>query len=96
MSVCRVHSLSVIGVYALPVEVEVDVGVGLPGSSSQEDIISWGVLGLLDAIETFDPDRPGKKAKVESYAISKIRWPSWMRSRAKTGCPGVYVCAHRK
>jgi RNA polymerase sigma factor FliA len=40
----------------------------------QEDMISWGVLGLLDAIETYDPDRPGKKAKFESYAISKIRW----------------------
>lgn len=96
MSVCRVHSLSVIGVYALPDEVEMDVGVGLPGSSLQEDIISWGVLRLLDAIETFNPDRPGKKAKVKSYAISKNRWPSWMRSGAKTGCPGVYVCAHRK
>ncbi len=40
----------------------------------QEEMISWGVLGLLDAIETYDPDRPGKKAKFESYAISKIRW----------------------
>ena len=45
----------------------------MPGSS-QEDMISWGVLGLLDAIETIDPDRPGKKAKFESYDISKIRW----------------------
>ncbi len=38
-----------------------------------EDIISWGVLGLLDAIETYDPHRR-KRAKFESYAISKIRW----------------------
>ncbi len=37
-------------------------------------MISWDVLGLLDAIETFNPDRPGKKAKFESYDISKIRW----------------------
>ncbi|MBA2442151.1 MAG: FliA/WhiG family RNA polymerase sigma factor [Rubrobacter sp.] len=40
-------------------------------SLDQEDLYSWGVLGLLDAIETYDPDR---KAKFESYAISKIRW----------------------
>ncbi len=44
------------------------------GAIDQEDMISWGVLGLLDAIETYDPDRKGPKAKFESYAISKIRW----------------------
>ena len=44
------------------------------GAIDQEDMISWGVLGLLDAIETYDPDRSGRKAKFESYAISKIRW----------------------
>ncbi len=44
------------------------------GTVGQEDMISWGVLGLLDAIETYDPHRRGPKAKFESYAISKIRW----------------------
>jgi RNA polymerase sigma factor FliA len=39
--------------------------------SDQEDLISWGILGLLDAVETFKPDRG---AKFETYAISKIRW----------------------
>lgn len=39
--------------------------------SDQEDLISWGILGLLDAVETFRPDRG---AKFETYAISKIRW----------------------
>lgn len=33
MSVCRVRSLSLFGIDALPVEVEVDVGAGLPGFS---------------------------------------------------------------
>lgn len=37
----------------------------------QEDLISWGVLGLLDAVETFRSDRG---AKFETYAISKVRW----------------------
>ena len=47
------------------------IGARLTGTVDQEDMMSWGVLGLLDAIETFDP---GRKAKFESYAISKIRW----------------------
>lgn len=40
-------------------------------ASDMEDLISWGIFGLLDAIETFDP---GREVKFESYAISKIRW----------------------
>jgi RNA polymerase sigma factor for flagellar operon FliA len=50
------------------------VGARVPGVIEQEDMLSWGVFGLLDAIESYDPDRPGRKAKFESYAISKIRW----------------------
>ncbi len=52
------------------------VGARITGKSvRQMDMISWGILGLLDAIETYDPNRPGKKrAKFETYAISKIRW----------------------
>lgn len=41
------------------------------GTVDQGDFMSWGVLGLLDAIETFDPAR---EVKFETYAISKIRW----------------------
>lgn len=37
----------------------------------QEELMSWGVLGLLNAIETYDP---GREAKFETYAISKVRW----------------------
>ncbi len=40
VSVCRVRSLSLFGIDALPVEVEVDVGAGLPGFS---------IVGLPDA-----------------------------------------------
>ena len=47
------------------------IGARLTGTTNQEDLISWGLFGLLNAIETFDP---GRKAKFESYAISKIRW----------------------
>jgi RNA polymerase sigma factor for flagellar operon FliA len=37
----------------------------------QEDLVSSGLVGLLGAVETFDP---GRRTKFESYAISKIRW----------------------
>lgn len=41
------------------------------GPVDREDVISWGLFGLLGAVETYDPSRP---AKFETYAISKIRW----------------------
>jgi len=47
------------------------VSARMVGAVDQEDVISWGVLGLLDAIESYDP---GRRTKFESYAISKIRW----------------------
>ncbi|QIN82959.1 FliA/WhiG family RNA polymerase sigma factor [Rubrobacter tropicus] len=42
-----------------------------PGPVDREDLVSWGLFGLLGAVETYDPSRP---AKFETYAISKIRW----------------------
>ena len=41
------------------------------GPVDREDLVSWGLFGLLGAVETYDPTRP---AKFETYAISKIRW----------------------
>ena len=41
------------------------------GTLDREDVLSWGLYGLLGAVETYDPSRP---AKFETYAISKIRW----------------------
>jgi RNA polymerase sigma factor FliA len=41
------------------------------GALDQEDLVSSGLVGLLGAVETFDP---GRRTKFESYAISKIRW----------------------
>jgi RNA polymerase sigma factor for flagellar operon FliA len=43
----------------------------MTGPLDQEDVVSWGLFGLLDAVETYDP---GRRTKFESYAISKIRW----------------------
>ena len=43
----------------------------MPGPLDQEDVVSSGLFGLLNAVETYDP---GRRTKFESYAISKIRW----------------------
>lgn len=47
------------------------VGGRMTGAVDQQDFMAWGILGLLNAIRTYDP---GRGAKFESYAISKIRW----------------------
>jgi len=46
------------------------VGVGLPQNVEQADLVSYGIFGLIDAIEKFDPDRG---FKFETYAISRIK-----------------------
>lgn len=42
----------------------------LPPQIDREDLLSWGVLGLLSAAQTFDPTRG---AKFETYAVAKIK-----------------------
>jgi RNA polymerase sigma factor for flagellar operon FliA len=46
------------------------VGVGLPPNIEQADLISYGIFGLIDAIQKFDIERA---IKFETYAISRIR-----------------------
>jgi len=46
------------------------VGVGLPPNIEQADLVSYGIFGLIDAIEKYDIDRA---IKFETYAISRIR-----------------------
>jgi RNA polymerase sigma factor for flagellar operon FliA len=46
------------------------VGAGLPPSVEQADLVSYGVLGLIEAVERFDLDR---EVKFETYAIPRIR-----------------------
>ncbi len=46
------------------------VAVGLPQNVDQADLVSYGIFGLIDAIEKFDLDRA---IKFETYAISRIR-----------------------
>ena len=46
------------------------VAVGLPPNIEQADLVSYGIFGLIDAIEKFDL---GRSIKFETYAISRIR-----------------------
>jgi RNA polymerase sigma factor for flagellar operon FliA len=46
------------------------VATGLPASVEQSDLVSYGMFGLIDALEKFDLER---KIKFETYAIPRIR-----------------------
>jgi RNA polymerase sigma factor for flagellar operon FliA len=46
------------------------VGVGLPPNIEQADLVSYGIFGLIDAIQKFDLERA---IKFETYAISRIK-----------------------
>jgi RNA polymerase sigma factor for flagellar operon FliA len=46
------------------------VSAGLPHSIDQADLVSYGMFGLIDAIEKFDTDR---NIKFETYAITRIK-----------------------
>ena len=46
------------------------VAAGLPQSIEQSDLVSYGIFGLIDAIDKFDL---GRGFKFETYAISRIK-----------------------
>jgi RNA polymerase sigma factor for flagellar operon FliA len=68
------------------------IGSGLPAHVDENDLASYGLLGLIGAIERYDPDRD---VKFETYAIARIKgsiidelrsldWvPRSVRSRAR-------------
>lgn len=68
------------------------VGVGMPSNVEHADLVSYGMFGLIDAIEKFEPERG---FKFETYAINRIKgaildelraldWvPRSVRSRAR-------------
>jgi RNA polymerase sigma factor for flagellar operon FliA len=46
------------------------VAVGMPHSVEFDDLVEFGVFGLLDAIDKFDPE---KNVKFKTYAVTRIR-----------------------
>jgi RNA polymerase sigma factor for flagellar operon FliA len=46
------------------------VATGLPASVEQADLVSYGMFGLIDALQKFEP---GRGNKFETYAIPRIK-----------------------
>ncbi len=46
------------------------VAIGMPHNVEFDDLVGYGVFGLFDAIEKFDP---GKHVKFKTYAVTRIR-----------------------
>ena len=46
------------------------VGASLPSHVDEQDLVSYGLLGLIGAIERFDPDR---EIKFGTFAMTRIR-----------------------
>ena len=46
------------------------VAIGMPHNVEFDDLVGYGVFGLLDAIDKFDPD---KGVKFKTYAVTRIR-----------------------
>lgn len=80
------------------------VGAGLPRSVDQNDLASYGLFGLIDAIDRFEPERG---FKFETYAINRIKgaildelraldWvPRSVRSRARLIEGGITELEHK-
>ena len=46
------------------------VAVGMPNNVEFDDLVGYGVFGLLDAIDKYDPE---KNVKFNTYAVTRIR-----------------------
>jgi len=46
------------------------VAMGMPQNIEFDDLVGYGIFGLLDAIEKFDPSR---EIKFKTYAVTRIR-----------------------
>jgi RNA polymerase sigma factor for flagellar operon FliA len=80
------------------------MGNGLPSHIEEADLISYGLLGLISALERFDPAR---EIKFETYAISRIKgsiidelrsldWvPRSVRSKAREIEKVITILEHR-
>ncbi len=60
------------------------VAISLPPNVLQDDLISYGIFGLIDAIEKFEPER---NIKFETYAISRIKGAIWDGLRSMDWIP---------
>ena len=62
------------------------IAIGLPPNVDFDDLVSYGIFGLMDAIDKYEAARG---IKFETYAIARIRGQSWTACGATTGFPGL-------
>jgi RNA polymerase sigma factor FliA len=79
------------------------LAISLPSILDYEDILSFGTIGLIEAVERFDPT---KGVKFETYAISRIRGaiidalrsldrlPRSVRQKAKEADQAIVTLTH--
>jgi RNA polymerase sigma factor for flagellar operon FliA len=79
------------------------LAISLPSILDYEDILSFGTIGLIEAVERFDPE---KGVKFETYAISRIRGaiidalrsldrlPRSVRQKAKEADQAIIALTH--
>lgn len=66
----RAHEALIVHYSPLVKYVASRLAVGLPQNVEQSDLVSYGMFGLIDAIDKFEPERG---YKFETYAISRIK-----------------------
>lgn len=62
------------------------MAMGLPAHIELDDLESYGLIGLLEAIDRFDP---GRGIKFETYAVTRVRGAILDRIRADTWAPAL-------
>lgn len=60
------------------------VGGSLPSMVDRDDLVSYGMFGLIDAIDKFDP---GKGVKFETYGVTRIKGSIYDEIRALDWVP---------
>lgn len=69
------------------------ISVGLPRNVSREDIKSLGLMGLLDALQKFDPTRD---LKFDTYASFRVRGAILDGLRKEDWLPGLQGTGRRR
>jgi RNA polymerase sigma factor FliA len=69
------------------------VATGLPATVEQADLVSYGMFGLIDALEKFEPARGNK---FETYAIPRIKGAIIDELRAMDWVPRSVRFKHRE
>src|SRR5437764_15136262 len=65
------------------------LALSLPPMLDTEDVVSYGVMGLIDAIDRFDATRGVKfetyaVTRIRGYIIDKLRIMAWTPAYART------------